>query len=239
MLTRCFMAGLSLVEIMVSLTIMMLALSVALPAFGTWVRDMQVRAAAESVKSGFELARMEAVRRNASVIFQIGVSNQPLWQFGCDLGDCPVVVQSAPAGETPLVVLAVFRRGELEAAAALVANPVVTPVVNPAVSPVITPAATPAATPVANRAVTPVVGPAVTPAVTSPVTPAIDPAGAPPPAAPLRTVRFNGLGQVESPQDGSSIQRIEVSTPGSDRRLLLEISLAGAIVLCDPAAGCQ
>ncbi|MDO9216194.1 MAG: GspH/FimT family pseudopilin, partial [Lacisediminimonas sp.] len=76
MLSRRRLSGLGLVEVMISLAVVLVVLGVALPSLGSWVRDMPVRAAAESLKSGFELARMEAVRRNARVRFQIGTDDR-------------------------------------------------------------------------------------------------------------------------------------------------------------------
>lgn len=169
------MSGLGLVEVVISLAVVLVVLGVALPSFGPWVRDMHVRAAAESLKSGFELARMEAVRRNVLIRFQLGTDDDKLlWKFGCNPADCPALLQSAPASETSGATLVA------------IANP--------------------------------------------PATPAPD------------AVLFNGLGQVEIPSGASSIDRIEVTAEGSSRRLVLQVSLAGTIILCEPAesgATCQ
>jgi len=72
-----FQTGLTLVELAVGLGIvgMMLALGVA--GLTRWVPNAQIRATADAIQSGLQLARAEAVQRNAPVRFQLttGVTN--------------------------------------------------------------------------------------------------------------------------------------------------------------------
>ena len=63
--------GFSLVELMIALAIMAILLTAAAPEFATWMRNSRVRAAAEAVRDGLQLARGEAVRRNTSLRFQL------------------------------------------------------------------------------------------------------------------------------------------------------------------------
>ena len=159
-------SGLSMVELLISLAVMLAVLVASVPAFGAWVRDMHVRAAVESLKSGIELARMEAIRRNARVSFRLPGGARPLWEFGCAGGECAAVIQSAPAGET--------------SGASLTAQ------------------------------------------------------SSPPSATAPSSVSFNGLGQVDAAGGISTISSIAVRAAGSDRRLVLQISQAGSISVCDP-----
>jgi type IV fimbrial biogenesis protein FimT len=92
--------GLSLVEVMVALTITMLIMMAALPAFGSWSADFRVRSAADSIKAGVDLARMEAIKRNMVVSFRLQPSALRLWEVGCDSSLCPSMLQAAPAAET-------------------------------------------------------------------------------------------------------------------------------------------
>lgn len=62
-------AGLTLVELMVTLALIGLVLGLAAPQFGLWTRNAQVRTVADSLDSGVRLAQSEAVRRNRQVVF--------------------------------------------------------------------------------------------------------------------------------------------------------------------------
>ena len=106
MLMRPVQSGLTLPETMISLAVLVTTLAVTLPSAASWLRDLQVRTAAESLKSGIELARLEAVRRNARISLRIPGDDGRLWAFGCDVPECPKVLQSAPAGEASRASLA-------------------------------------------------------------------------------------------------------------------------------------
>jgi type IV fimbrial biogenesis protein FimT len=72
--------GVSLVELMVGVTIVAILLAFGLPSFSTWIQNSQIRTAAESVQNGLQLARAEAVRRNADVQFALAGTS---WTVGC------------------------------------------------------------------------------------------------------------------------------------------------------------
>ena len=63
--------GFTLIELMVTLAVLALLLMVGLPSFATWLQNTQIRTAAEGMQAGLQLARAEALRRNASVRFQL------------------------------------------------------------------------------------------------------------------------------------------------------------------------
>lgn len=63
--------GFSLVELMVSIVVLAILASIAIPSFQSWLRNTQIRNAAESVTNGLQLARAEAVTRNTNVRFQL------------------------------------------------------------------------------------------------------------------------------------------------------------------------
>lgn len=63
--------GFSLVELMVSIVVLAIMASIAIPSFQSWLRNTQIRNAAESVTNGLQLARAEAVARNTNVRFQL------------------------------------------------------------------------------------------------------------------------------------------------------------------------
>jgi len=67
---RRIQQGFSLIELMIGLAIVALVLLAALPSFTIFLQNSQIRNGAESVLDGLNLARTEAVRRNAIIRFQ-------------------------------------------------------------------------------------------------------------------------------------------------------------------------
>ncbi|AZN38139.1 GspH/FimT family pseudopilin [Iodobacter ciconiae] len=59
--------GFTLIEILITLLIFGILLSLAGPAFQNWVRSTQLRTYAESFQSAVQLARAEAIKRNGYV----------------------------------------------------------------------------------------------------------------------------------------------------------------------------
>ncbi len=59
----------TITELMIGLAIVAVLMVVALPEFSVWMGNTRIRTAADSVLSGVQLARAEAVRRNANVQF--------------------------------------------------------------------------------------------------------------------------------------------------------------------------
>ena len=109
---------------MVGITLMGLLVGLGIPTFADWLRNAQIRTAAESIQTGLQFARTEAVRRNASVRFQLVSSldnsctlanDGAYWlvNVGSDVtpaGKCgnatsdtatPFIVQRSPAGSNP------------------------------------------------------------------------------------------------------------------------------------------
>jgi type IV fimbrial biogenesis protein FimT len=66
--------GFTLVELLVGISITAAAIMLGLPSFASWLQNTQIRTAAESVQNGVQLARAEAVRHNAPVMFQLTTS---------------------------------------------------------------------------------------------------------------------------------------------------------------------
>ena len=64
--------GFTLIEIMISLTVLGILLMVALPSFGTWLQNQQLRAASEATLNGLQVARAAAIQRNVLVQFVSG-----------------------------------------------------------------------------------------------------------------------------------------------------------------------
>jgi prepilin-type N-terminal cleavage/methylation domain-containing protein len=65
-------AGFTLIEMTIAIAVASLLILAALPSFRIWVQNTQIRTTAEGVLNGFQLARAEAVRRNANIELQLG-----------------------------------------------------------------------------------------------------------------------------------------------------------------------
>jgi len=62
-------SGLTLIELMVVVVIMVVSATLAAPSFSQVIANYRVRSAAESIINGLNYARAEAVRRNSAVSF--------------------------------------------------------------------------------------------------------------------------------------------------------------------------
>jgi type IV fimbrial biogenesis protein FimT len=117
MLRQVRLAGITLLEMMIGLVIVSSLLLVGTPSFTRWIQHMQVRAAAESVQTGLQLARSEAVRRNRPVEFRLkNADGQVEWEIGCDATSaaCPAVIASrnrSEAGQNARVAAAMAAAG--------------------------------------------------------------------------------------------------------------------------------
>ena len=72
MLRKYKHTGFSLIELLVSISILTILITIAVPSFQAWLQNSQIRTAAESIKSGLQRARAEAVTRNTNVEFVLG-----------------------------------------------------------------------------------------------------------------------------------------------------------------------
>lgn len=61
--------GFSVIELMVTITVLALLLGLAAPSFGTWISNARVRSVSDAMQAGLRLAQAEAVRRHRQVVF--------------------------------------------------------------------------------------------------------------------------------------------------------------------------
>ncbi len=102
MLNRASQHGVTLIELMVGIAVLSIVLAVGMPMFGLWVQNSQVRAAAESIQNGLQIARTEAIRRNTNVRFTLtSAEGLVQWNVGCVTvrGNCPATIQQRNAAE--------------------------------------------------------------------------------------------------------------------------------------------
>jgi type IV fimbrial biogenesis protein FimT len=62
--------GFTLIEVMISLVVLGVLLSLGAPVFADWLQNQQTRGAAEATLNGLQIARATAVQRNTPVRFQ-------------------------------------------------------------------------------------------------------------------------------------------------------------------------
>jgi len=63
--------GFTLVELMVTITLLAILMMLAVPSFTSMIRNSQVRSVAEALQNGLRLAQAEAVRRNRQTVFSL------------------------------------------------------------------------------------------------------------------------------------------------------------------------
>ena len=72
--------GTTLIEALIAIAIIALLVAAGLPSFAEWLQNTKIRTAAESVQNGLQIARTEAVKRNATVAFQATDLNNANWR---------------------------------------------------------------------------------------------------------------------------------------------------------------
>jgi len=93
--------GFSVIELMIAILIVGILASLAFPSFVTMMENLKIRTVTESLLAGTQLARAEAVRRNANVEFALNPGN------GWTVSVGGATIQSRPANETNTQVIAV------------------------------------------------------------------------------------------------------------------------------------
>lgn len=73
--------GASIVEMVFTVALLAILLSMAVPSFAGWLERSRVRGAAESIHAGIQLARSEALARNARVRFVVQPDGS--WTVAC------------------------------------------------------------------------------------------------------------------------------------------------------------
>lgn len=94
--------GFTLIEMMVTVTVLALILFMLMPSIGSWLSNARIRGATQSLEAGMQAARMEAIRRNQPVSFYLVTSSDPFTLDNtCALSSSSgswVVSGSSPAG---------------------------------------------------------------------------------------------------------------------------------------------
>lgn len=102
MLERARSTGFTLIEFLVTFTILGLLMMLAVPGITDWLHSTQIRSVAEAMESGLQRARNEALMRNKTVTFWMVTSTAGSLDATCSLvpGSASWVVSIAnPAGK--------------------------------------------------------------------------------------------------------------------------------------------
>jgi type IV fimbrial biogenesis protein FimT len=87
--------GFTLVELLITIAVFAVLVSLALPSFNQWITNTKIRSTTESVLAGFQLARTEAIRLNRGV--RITLNADTSWTVTEILSGN--VIQTRPAAE--------------------------------------------------------------------------------------------------------------------------------------------
>ncbi len=78
--------GFTLIELMVTLTLLAILLLLAVPSFTNWIRNNQIRSTAESLQNGLRAAKGKATNLNRQVVFVTTSSTPGLNALGASGG---------------------------------------------------------------------------------------------------------------------------------------------------------
>jgi type IV fimbrial biogenesis protein FimT len=84
--------GFTIIELMITLVVVGTLLLIAVPSFQSWIERNRIRTAAEGVLNGLQLARVEAIKRNAIVTMTL------LADYGWEVKDASNTVIQARRG---------------------------------------------------------------------------------------------------------------------------------------------
>jgi type IV fimbrial biogenesis protein FimT len=109
---RAAQSGVSLIELMIAVAVVGITLALGLPSYGTWLQNVQIRTASESVLNGLQTARNEAIRRNSSVQLKFDSGTTAQWRVNLYTDPDGTPLRARPAEEgSPNVTVAVLPAG--------------------------------------------------------------------------------------------------------------------------------
>jgi type IV fimbrial biogenesis protein FimT len=69
--------GFTLVELMVTITVLAILLALAAPSFSVWLKNSEVRASSDALQNGLRTAQAEALRRSRQTVFSLTNDSAP------------------------------------------------------------------------------------------------------------------------------------------------------------------
>ncbi|MBL0142679.1 MAG: GspH/FimT family pseudopilin [Betaproteobacteria bacterium] len=98
-MSRAAQSGITLVEILVAVAIIGIVMALGMPAYGTWIQNVQIRTASDAILNGLQVAKNEAIRRNASVQFKLDAGTTTQWRVNLSRDPDGTPIQSRVAEE--------------------------------------------------------------------------------------------------------------------------------------------
>lgn len=92
---KCRAVGFTLVELLITLAVIGLVMTLSISGYQTWLANQKIRAYAESIRNALQYAKNEAIKQNAIVEFSLNADSS--WQVR--LNGTNNDLQSRPAGE--------------------------------------------------------------------------------------------------------------------------------------------
>lgn len=99
-------SGITLIEVLVAIVVLGLLMAVGVPSFKTWIQNVQIRTATEALLNGLQVAKNEAIRRNANVQMKIEGGSGWRVNLGADPDGQPLQSRSHDEGSQNAVVVA-------------------------------------------------------------------------------------------------------------------------------------
>lgn len=110
------MSGVSLIESMITITILGILVALAMPMVGDWLMNTRLRNAAESIQNGLQMARTEAVRCNVPVEFVLDPAYDSSWTIQFAYPALPTPCRNAiPVAQWPTVQSRPAEEGSVNA----------------------------------------------------------------------------------------------------------------------------
>jgi type IV fimbrial biogenesis protein FimT len=96
--------GFNIIEIMVTLTVLAVLITLGAPSFAEWLQSQRIRASAEAIVNGMQVARGEAIRRNLPVKLVLDPPSAGWWVCEstidpCDSTTLPADIVQAKSGQ--------------------------------------------------------------------------------------------------------------------------------------------
>jgi type IV fimbrial biogenesis protein FimT len=106
--------GMSMIEILITITVLAIMMAAAVPAYTAWVQNTQIRTAAESIKNGLQLARIEAIQTNRLVRFAMTTNSGWKVNPADDPDRDPPIAEKLHEEGTPNVTIALTPPAAIE-----------------------------------------------------------------------------------------------------------------------------